>query len=93
MPEHGVFRLNEEKLIGSVEHIEAVLLLESKETTVEEDSQLPRYVVLRKKAPDAENPNNIFALFHPLLEAHKYEGQMRVMTHMQKYWFVIKVKG
>ncbi len=74
LPEHGVFKLNEEKLVGSVEHIEAVLLLKSKETTVEENSQLPRYVVLRKNAPDAEDPNNIFALFHPLLEAYKYEG-------------------
>ncbi len=59
-------------VVGSVEHIEVVLLVKTKETSAEENGQLPRYVVLRKNAPDAEKPTNTFALFHPLLEAYKY---------------------
>ncbi len=58
--------------VGSVEHIEAVLPVETNETSAEEKGQLPRHGVLRKNAPDAENPNDLFALFHPLFEAYKY---------------------
>ncbi len=50
------------EMAGSVERMEVVLIVEVKETTTEENSQLSWYVILQKNTHEVENPKVLLAL-------------------------------
>ncbi len=60
-------------VVDSIEHIEVVLLVENKRDLCRRKTvSFHDMVFYERTPPEAENPNDLFALFHPLFEAYKY---------------------